>query len=305
MSFSDMMSSGRGPGVIGMVMALVVVLGFGLLFMFAFDEGMQGDDRSIEAVIRDQDKEIKDYEARMDSGRKSLDLAPGRITAAKDVSRLKSESASLQEKITNLTQSVEAAKTAFAKTRESFEGYKDEYRALVRGKAKGTTLDQLKTASGVVYEKVNVRSITPVGMEVIHEGGHTRIPFEELPAEMRDYYQFDASQKDKALAAEEDARKKHDDDVTTATGKAEEAAEIERKKKAALAKQNAATLLATKQSYLNSARDNLRNLQDELVREESKKTGVRKTGSIKSRIAAENRRISELQSEVQSLQSQL
>lgn len=304
MSFSDMMSSGRGPGVIGMVMALMVVLGFGLLFMFAFDEGMQGDDRSIEAVIRDQDKEIKEYEARMDSGRKSLDLAPGRITAAKDVARLKSESVSLQEKITNLVQSVEAGKAAFAQTRESFEGYKDEYRALVRGKAKGTALDELKTVSGVTYVKVNIRSITPVGMEVIHEGGHTRIPFEELPAEMRDYYQFDAAQKDKALDDEKKIREKHETDVTAATGQAEEAAEIERKKKAALARQNAAALLATKESQIRNVKDEIRNLEDDLVRENAKRTGVRNTNGIKGKITAANRTLSKLQSEVQSLQSQ-
>jgi hypothetical protein len=40
MSFSDLMQSGRGPGVIGMLLALVVLVGFGLLFMFAFDEGL-------------------------------------------------------------------------------------------------------------------------------------------------------------------------------------------------------------------------------------------------------------------------
>ena len=45
------MSSARGPGVIGMIMALIVLLGFGVLFMFAFDEDLQGGGQTIEALV--------------------------------------------------------------------------------------------------------------------------------------------------------------------------------------------------------------------------------------------------------------
>lgn len=46
MSFSDMMSSGRGPGVIGMILALIVLLGFGVLFMFASRKADRAGNRS-------------------------------------------------------------------------------------------------------------------------------------------------------------------------------------------------------------------------------------------------------------------
>ena len=76
MSFSDMMSSGRGPGVIGMVMALIVLLGFGLLFMFAFDEGLQGGSQSIQSVIAQQAKHIIDDQQAITTGRESLAKIP-------------------------------------------------------------------------------------------------------------------------------------------------------------------------------------------------------------------------------------
>jgi hypothetical protein len=73
MSFSDMMSSGRGPGVIGMLMALVVLVGFGVLFMFATDEGFQGGDQSIESIIKHQAGDIESLKGGIANGMKSLD----------------------------------------------------------------------------------------------------------------------------------------------------------------------------------------------------------------------------------------
>ena len=77
------MSSGRGPGVIGMVMALIVLLGFGLLFTFAYDEEAQGGDQSIESVIAHQAKAIVGSEAMRDSNRNTLEQAPARVSNAK------------------------------------------------------------------------------------------------------------------------------------------------------------------------------------------------------------------------------
>lgn len=51
MGFTDMMSSGRGAGVIGSIMAVVVLGGFVLLFVLVFDEGLQGGGETIESVI--------------------------------------------------------------------------------------------------------------------------------------------------------------------------------------------------------------------------------------------------------------
>ena len=56
--FEDIFSSSRGAGVIGALLALLVLVGFGTLFLFVFDKGMQGGDITIESVIRDQDSTI-------------------------------------------------------------------------------------------------------------------------------------------------------------------------------------------------------------------------------------------------------
>ena len=139
MSFTDLMSSGRGPGVIGMVMALILLLGFGVLFTFAYDEEAQGGDQSIESVIAHQAKAIVGSEAMRDSNRTMLEQAPARVSNAKELTRLKRESQAMQEKAGGLTATVAAAKAAIATRNAATEAYKDQYRALVRGKASRAT----------------------------------------------------------------------------------------------------------------------------------------------------------------------
>ena len=85
MSFSDLMSSGRGPGVIGMVMALFVLLGFGLLFTLAFDEGFQGEGITIEAEIANQAKAINGYMSQSEAGNLQLAGTSVRLATATQI----------------------------------------------------------------------------------------------------------------------------------------------------------------------------------------------------------------------------
>lgn len=303
MSFSDMMSSGRGPGVIGMVMALIVLLGFGLLFMFAFDEGFQGEDQSIESVIRNQGKDIKDFQSRIESGRKSLELAPGRVAAAKELSRFKSESATLQEKITGLVQAVESGKTAVVTTKESFESYKNQYRAFVRGKAKGTNLDELKIADGTTYSKVSIRKVDAVGLLIIHEAGQKRVDYEGLPAAMKDYYQFDPVQKADLLKLESTAHGALSEAVEKQNQEAEEAAAIKRAGDKEQAKVDAAAKIELNKSRIKDLREQLKQLDRDMENEKKKK--LANTDSIRNRMSAARKSLDQLESENRKLEARL
>src|SRR6478735_1067734 len=108
MSFSDMMSSGRGPGVIGMLMVLVVLIGFGFLFMFAMDEGSGA--QSIESVIAQQKRDIESYKASLVHGGETLEKAPMQIANVKELARLKRENQFLQENIANLQKGIASGK---------------------------------------------------------------------------------------------------------------------------------------------------------------------------------------------------
>lgn len=303
MSFSDMMSSGRGPGVIGMLMALVVLLGFGLLFMFAFDEGLQGADQSIESVIRDQEKDISDYKDRIEKGQKSLAQAPVRIAASKDLARFKAESSSLKQKISALAESVETGKSGLATAKEEFEGYKNQYRAFVRGKAKGTSLDVLQLSDGTTYDRVYIRTVDAVGILIRHEAGQKRIDYEGLPAEMKDYYQFDPGQKKELLDQEARNHGALLDAVDKKNKEDEIAATTRRDDEVAVEKENADEQIKVKTERIRQLKQKLEDLDKDLEREKKKK--LANTDAIKSNISATQRLISTLQADILKLKSKL
>jgi len=97
-----------------------------------------------------------------------------------------------------------------------FEEYKDRYRAQVRGAAAGLKYDELKTASGKTYRQVIVKKVDAVGMSFQHESGTGRADFEELSAEVRDYFQYDPKQKEIAQQQENLAHKQHAEEMNTA-----------------------------------------------------------------------------------------
>ena len=313
MSFSDMMSSGRGPGVIGMLMALVVLIGFGLLFMFAFDEGFQGGAQSIESVIASQAKEIEGCQNRIASGEKTLATAPALIATAKEVSRFKRESQSLKERIAVLKTGIETANADIAGINKNFEEYKDQYRAYVRSKAKGETMPVLETKTGIIYKNVNIREVTPVGIQIRHDEGQKRIPFEELPDSLVDYYQFDPNQKAAALADENATRDVHEAQATAAGILADQAMAEQRAKDAAEKREKTLREVATKEAQIDGLKGDIRGLQSDLDRAAAEAIAAKaagrmhlnKSGSIGANISSKQNRISALRSEIDRMKSSI
>ncbi len=297
------MSSGRGPGVIGMIMALIVLLGFGVLFMFAFDEGAQGGDQSIESVIAYQAKDIVASEALRDSNLTTLAKAPVRVVNAKELARLKREEQSMQEKIAGLKSGVEAGKAAIATRNAATEAYKDEYRALVRGKAKGEIMPKLETTTGAVYTNVNIREVTAVGIQIRHDDGQKRIPFEDLPESMKDHFQFDPKQKEKALAQETAAHEELAAAVAVTEEAADQQAAVRRAEEAEALKRNTARAIAQKEARIKSLDEEIERME-EAIEKEAYKT-VSRAGIMRGQLTAKQRELAELHAQISSLQSRL
>lgn len=313
MSFSDLMSSGRGPGVIGMVMALIVLLGFGFLFMFAFDDGMQGGDRSIESVIREQARDIASYRGGVENGKKTLELAPSRLAAARELSLLKRMNQGQVDQAAQLAAKIEAEGNALVAARGEFEAYKDRYRAHVRSAAKGSEISELKTMGGVVYKNVNIREVTAVGIQIRHDDGQKRIPFEDLPEAMRDHFQFDPDQKARALVTENQQRDEHEAAAAVANEQADEQMAQQREKDAALAKQRLMREIAGKQAQIASLMEEISQLDDQMQQAEAQAAAARasgrmhinRTNNFASNIRSKQNRINNLNAEIRQMQSRL
>ena len=312
MSFSDMMSSGRGPGVIGMVMALIVLLGFGLLFMYASDESERGG-QSIESLISHQAKEIDGHQATIIFQQKKLDQAPSLLANSKDLTRLKREIQSLKNDSLNLAKSVESRKADIALKTQAFADYKDEYRACVRGKAKGETIAKLEALTGVIYTDVTIREVTPIGIQIRHADGHKRIPFEDLPEAMKDRFQFDPKQKDQAMAAESATRNVHEAAVAVADDLADQKMDAQRAQDAEAAKAKFRQDVTAKEALIASLQEDVKGLQADLDRAASDAASARaagrmhvsKSGSISSNIRSKQGRVANLQAEVAQMRARL
>ncbi|WP_345714445.1 hypothetical protein [Luteolibacter yonseiensis] len=292
-----------------MVMALAVLLGFGVLFMFAFDEGFQGGELSDEALIVQQGKEIDSYRMSIDKGQQKLDLTPQRLKDSKEVSRLGVESQTLQQNIVSLTDKEKATEAEIVEKRKAFDAYKDEYRAYVRSKAKGTEMEQLVTQKGVVYKGVMIRDVTAIGIQIRHEEGQKRVDYEDLPADMQDYYQFDAAQKEAEIANEETVRKTHNKDVLEADKLAEIEMGKQREREALLDKEKRRRQIAGKEADINALQAEIRALGAEIDRLAGKPKsggpGLDKTKALNRTIKSKQNQIAAIRDEIRLMRASL
>lgn len=313
MGSTDLFSSARGPGVVGMLLALVVLIGFGTLFMLAFDEGAAGGGKSLVAQIRDADKRIASETARIESGEKTLATIPQLKEISTKLVAEKSKKDFLDTRIEQRKSEIAELQTTIESLHEEIADYKNQYRAFVRNDAVGMKIEELKTLSGEIYTDVDVRKITAVGIEIRHKNGHKRISFENLPEEMQDYYQFDKNQMIAEMQREAKIRKKHNTAVAVAEKAAQKRAAEQRLKNQEKARQDSIRELAMKESQLGMVSQEIQQLQSELISAEnaaqaaraSGRVHVSKSNGINNRLSRKRSEYSRLQAEIASLRSSL
>jgi hypothetical protein len=173
----------------------------------------------------------------------------------------------LRNSILSLENNIKDAKAELSRGNDLFEGYKDEYRAYVRSGAKGEAMDTLETQSGAAYKNVNIREVTAVGIQIRHDEGQKRIPFEELPAAMIERFQFDSKQKAAAVAKEQAAWNEHEAAVSAADQVSEQQAEEQSKKNADALREKNLRLLTVKQARIAPLAEEIRLLEEAIQKE--------------------------------------
>lgn len=213
MSFTDLMSSSRGPGVIGTLAAMLVLVGFGTLYLFVFDARLQGGQKTIEAVIRDQETEINGIRTSIENLRQRIKQAEVFKRQATEVAELESRAKLAREKIAGLVAARDAARAAEAEAGNAWEAYRDAYRESEWAAAKGEAIDRLVTVSGKEFKRVVIKAVSHKGMDISHEGGLRLVPADDLPPELRDRFQFDSDKTAADAAATAAAVDLHSDHV--------------------------------------------------------------------------------------------
>jgi len=213
MSFGDLVSSGRGPGVIGMFMAVVVLVGFGAISLFVFDAELQGEETSVAAVVRRQKDEIELLNNQIATNNNIAADVSKLMERNKRVETLIKENGADEAKLTELRETASDARDSIFTTTQTYNTYVTDYRNHIRRKAIGETIPVLKLKSGDSYETVEIRDVTEIGVEIRHSGGQSRVAFEKLSVEWQERFHFDPEEKAKALAREQEAQKLYETSV--------------------------------------------------------------------------------------------
>jgi hypothetical protein len=227
MGFSETLSN-RGPGFIGAIIAVFVLLGFGALYMLVFDERLQGGERTIESVIRDQGVEISSRQDEIESYQRQLADAERLKAVSKEADELEASYKLGAKKVAELTATKEQATAAAESATAALEKYKDEYRASEWAAAKGTKLPDITTADGNVYTNVMISEVSHRGIRITHSSGSKTIPPQALPPEIQDRFQFSEEKKAELIKAEMADANLHSESVEIST-RAQDAANKLRK----------------------------------------------------------------------------
>lgn len=313
MAFNDLFSSAKGPGVIGMIMALIVLLGFGLLFMFAFDEGSQGGGKSLESLIRDNTTEIEYLKSSVEKGNARIASTPQLKEISAKLSQSRSLNKSLVTRISAAKEQIKAVEAEMKVAGEEWEDYKNKYRAFVRNKAEGTSLPELRVSDGTVYVDVDIRKVSAIGMDIRHRDGFKRIGFEELPADLQDYYQFDKNQMLAEAEREAEIHQKLSKDVEAANKVAEEQMAEYKAKEAEVAKQKVILEIATKEARARALEGEIQQIEQEIVSAEAAAAAARaagkmhlnKSGSLRGTLSSKRSALTRLQTEILRMRSSI
>lgn len=239
-----------------MLMALLVLVGFGALYLFVFDEELQGGPKTMESIIADQAKEIETYQANLSKEEKRLEVLPALAGIEKKLADVILKNRFNTGKIDGMKKNVDAVQEQITKQLEEMEIYKLAYRTEIRAKAKGTSLDELKTKDGKVYTKVRISRVTAQAMHIQYADGLSAIPYEKLPDDMQDLYQFNTKEKQAFLAGEKMALEKHLGAVNDAQKMADEqAAQQSKEQEAADKRQRTEDIKTLKQRISRKKQD--------------------------------------------------
>lgn len=262
---TDLLTSSKGPGVIGTLLALVVLVGFGSLMFFVNndpgDGGLGGQIKDKQAGIRTAESKIKHWEAATTEYAERRKQKDQLDTLQRSLKRKQTE-------VTNAETQLEEAKVKLAEVGESFEEYKEKYRIAERAKAIGETMDKLNTKDGDVYEQVKILEVTAIGVKIMHKAGNTRVEYHRLPDEMQDRFQFTKEGAEK-IAKQEAAQVAHSEQRAEGYHKAVAIRDI--RTKISVEKQT----ISKATSMINTLNTNMRSYQSEIRTSQAKASKYR------------------------------
>lgn len=188
---TDLLTSSRGPGVIGTLLALIVLFGFGGLMVLVSDESKGS---SIGTRIKQKEALIVSLSNKVEGWKEVAVTYKTNLVHRDQVERAEAKVKRRKLEIIDSRNTVQALKDKSEALKQKIEEYKKQYRIAERAFAIGEELGTLETKTGKVYERVKIKNVTALELRFSHKNGNTGVSYEILPDELQDRFQF--SEKD-------------------------------------------------------------------------------------------------------------
>lgn len=176
-------------GMIGVIVVGVVLAGLSGLGFAYMSGSPSSSGPSYETRVEEQTPRLESLEDKVEQQRLRLNcyqereakiqLSASLLGELEDLTRAKDEMVSLHTKLMEES----------AKTRQDHEDYKVAYRKRERESAKGEIID-LSSLLGSRYRKSRIVEVVPTHLKIMHSSGTKAIPYQELPLELQDRFQF-------------------------------------------------------------------------------------------------------------------
>lgn len=111
--------------------------------------------------------------------------------------------------IAELEGKIAAAEARLQNAIQAYETHRDR----VRESAKGEKLASLRTKNGETYSQVTIRSVNAVGVDIRHQHGSKRIPFEELSADFQERFQYDPEERESVATLEQQQQEQFQESI--------------------------------------------------------------------------------------------
>ena len=281
--FEDMLSSHRGAGFIGTLIAVGIFIALGSLFILVSDEDFQGGGKTIESEIRDQKAQIEQLGVTIENYKKSIIAGKENQKSGEQFESLSRQIKPRQERITAAQEQIVTYNKEIEQLYQNWEKYKTAYRADIRAKTIGAKYPALVTKSGRTYTNATIRKIDNVRITVSHEQGSGSITWNDLPDEIIDLLQFTQELADAQIKSESSAAQ-HFSDAATTSGLKEAIASLEEKIKDANALFQSKQLAASNgPQIIMRAEADIQRLQ-QMIAAEQNKEGLRQTPRYRSQV---------------------
>ncbi|MEM9081882.1 MAG: hypothetical protein AAGC74_14455, partial [Verrucomicrobiota bacterium] len=193
---SDMMISGRGPGLIGGLLGFFVLAAFAGLAFLVLDGRANGSDATrLREFVQGQRAEVLDLKEDIATAKRRIEKQSRNELVARELAGVEQRIGVFEERAAEIQEEIEEGRRAIADFGVSKIEHLKEYRISERTQAIGETFERVELVNGTVLKNVELREIFTDGVRFKTATGSRRVSWEDLPHDdWKDRFQIGAEE---------------------------------------------------------------------------------------------------------------